>query len=145
MICNLKAFFLAGPTPRSTDVKSWRPEALEYLRRTGFDGDVLVPERKDWKVKFGYCDQVEWETRGLERCSVVLFWVPRNMTTMPALTTNVEFGMYIKSDKIIYGRPNEAENVRYLDSLYKRWQGEPCYTIEQTLNAADKLANQKII
>jgi hypothetical protein len=137
-----RSIFLAGPTPRSSDVKSWRPEALDYLRRTGFDGDVLVPERKDFKAQFGYCDQVEWELMGLERCSVVLFWVPRDMVTMPALTTNVEFGMYIKSNKIVYGRPQTAANIRYLDVLYQKWQGIPCKTLEQTLDVADKLTNK---
>lgn len=138
-----KSIFLAGPTPRSADVKSWRPEALDYLRRTGFDGDVLVPEVEGSTVQLDYCNQVKWELEGMGKCSVILFWVPRNTATMPAFTTNVEFGMYIKSNKIVYGRPDTAENIRYLDVLYKEWQGTPFNELEQTLNAADKLTKQK--
>src|SRR5688500_5811715 len=62
--------FLAGPTPRSRDVPSWRPEALDLLRKLGFTGMVLVPERRDWSSKFDYTDQVEWEFAALEGCSV---------------------------------------------------------------------------
>jgi hypothetical protein len=42
---------------------------------------VLVPERRDWSVRFDYLDQVEWEYRGLETCSILAFWVPRNLDT----------------------------------------------------------------
>ncbi len=41
---NKKSIFLAGPTPRNKEVKSWRGEALEILQRLGFDGVVYVPE-----------------------------------------------------------------------------------------------------
>jgi len=69
------SIFLAGPTPRSPDVSSWRPQALGLLEELGFTGTVLVPERRDWSVKFNYLDQVEWEYAGLESCSVIAFWV----------------------------------------------------------------------
>ena len=39
-----KSIFLAGPTPRSKEVKSWRPEAIRLLKEKGFDGVVFVPE-----------------------------------------------------------------------------------------------------
>ena len=44
------SLFLAGPTPRSSEVLSWRPQALEVLRGLGFPGTVLVPERRDWSA-----------------------------------------------------------------------------------------------
>jgi hypothetical protein len=72
------SIFLAGPTPRSKDVKSWRPDAH------------------------------------LENCSLVVFWVPRKFPDMPALTTNVEFGSYVRSGRMLYGRPNDSEKNRYL-------------------------------
>ena len=37
------SIFLAGPTPRTSGVASWRPEALDLLREVGFGGTVLVP------------------------------------------------------------------------------------------------------
>src|SRR5262249_18318687 len=95
------SIFLAGPTPRRADVRSWRPEALEVLRDLGFSGTVLVPERRDWAVRFSYLDQVEWEYAGLEACSVLAFWVPREMETLPGFTTNVEFGRYVGTGRCV--------------------------------------------
>ena len=40
------SIFLAGPSPRSSGVPSWRPQALDLLRALGFSGTVLVPERR---------------------------------------------------------------------------------------------------
>lgn len=128
--------FLAGPTPRSENVPSWRPQAIEILENLGFNGTVLVPEKEDWKTKFDYQDQVDWEYKGLKHCSVIVFWVPRVMETMPALTTNVEFGFWLKNDshKIIYGRPQGAVHTRYLDWLYKKMTKKlPKDTLKKTL------------
>jgi hypothetical protein len=116
-----KSIFLAGPTPRNPEVPSWRPEALKILEELKFEGTVLIPERQDGSSKIDYIDQVEWEAYGLRLCSVIVFWVPRNMTTMPALTTNVEFGYWMakSSERIVYGRPQNAESCRYLDWLFQ--------------------------
>jgi nucleoside 2-deoxyribosyltransferase-like protein len=99
------SIFLAGPTPRSADVSSWRPEALAILQELQFAGTLLVPERRNCSVRFNYLDQVEWEFAGLEGCSVVAFWVPRELSTLPGFTTNVEFGRYVGSGRCVYGRP----------------------------------------
>jgi hypothetical protein len=112
--------FLAGPTPRVSHVSSWRPEALQILEDLHFEGDVLIPERSNWQIKFAYLDQVEWEYQGLQTCSRIVFWVPRKLTTMPGLTTNVEFGFYLNSGRVLYGRPDDAEKCRYLDWLYEK-------------------------
>lgn len=111
------AVFLGGPTPRGEGVESWRPQALEHLRAAGFTGVVLVPEPEDgvWvKGPDAYLRQVEWEKQGLELADVILFWVPRDMDTMPALTTQVEFGRYVTSGKVILGAPPWAASVKYL-------------------------------
>src|SRR5262245_24094695 len=84
------SIFLAGPTPRTADVLSWRPEALDLLRALAFSGTVLVPERRGGWHRGDYLDQVEWEFAGLEGCSVIAFWVPRDPATLPGFTTNVE-------------------------------------------------------
>src|SRR4051794_22004305 len=80
------SLFLAGPTPRSSAVASWRPAALALLGELGFAGTVLVPERHDGSARFDYHDQVEWEFAGLEACSVIAFWVPRDPQTLPGFT-----------------------------------------------------------
>lgn len=109
------SIFLAGPTPRSLDVPSWRPDALRILKETDFHGYVLVPEHQVRSEKSDYTDQVEWEWEGLENAKAIAFWVPRQLQTMPAFTTNVEFGSYIRSPRSTYGRPPFAHKCRYLD------------------------------
>jgi hypothetical protein len=139
-----RSIFLGGPTPRKADVVSWRPRALEILEKLQFEGDVLVPERKDWVVEFNYLHQVEWEYFGLESSSVRVFWVPRG-PDMPALTTNVEFGRYCDRGGSVYGRPPEAESVRYLDWLFGKFhdvRDGPFDTLERTLARAVELARR---
>jgi hypothetical protein len=121
---------------------SWRPEAIELLRGLGFAGTVLVPERRDWSAKFDYLHQVEWEFAGLEGCSVIAFWVPRDALTLPGFTTNVEFGRYVGSGRCVYGRPDGAPHTRYLDWLYKKVTGkQPESTLLATLAAAIKASD----
>jgi len=115
--------FLAGPTPRDSTLKSWRPRAVEMLSFGGTFKKCFVPERKNWKDGFDYIEQVEWELEALKKCSVVMFWVPRDMKTMPALTTNVEFGMLVKDSRSVYGRPEDAASCKYLDYVYKKFRG----------------------
>jgi hypothetical protein len=131
------SLFLGGPTPRSAEVPSWRPEALDLLRELQFTGVVLVHERRDWSVKFSYLDQVEWEYAGLEGCSIIAFWVPRDVQTLPGFTTNVEFGRYVGSGRCVYGRPDGAPHTRYLDWLYAKLTGrKPENTLRGTLRTA---------
>lgn len=115
------SIFLVGPTPRSKTVESWRPYALDILDKLGYRGQVIVPE---WRVvveDFNYDGQVEWEHTGLENCSAIACWVPRDLKDMPAFTTNVEFGRYVRSGRLFYGRPDSAPKNRYLDWLYKKY------------------------
>lgn len=129
-----KTIFLVGPTPRSSSVPSWRPDALELFQNKGFNGNIIVPEVKSGERYPDYLDQVEFEYKGLNKADVILAWVPRNMVNMPALTTNVEFGFWMSRDpgKVIYGRPENAENTRYLDWLYcKATDRTPCKTLEE--------------
>ena len=110
-----KSIFLAGPNPRVEIIKSWRVEACKKLEELGFDGVVYVPEYSSWKLKEHYEEQAMWEREALTEATVILFWVPRSFPDMPALTTNVEFGYWLHTGKIIYGRPNEAPKNKYLD------------------------------
>lgn len=115
-----KSIFLAGPTPRKSEVPSWRPDACKYLQEQGFDGVVYVPELSTGEALFNYYNQIEWEWEALEKASVIVFWIPRNLQDMPAFTTNVEFGYYVRDSRVLYGRPDTAVLNRYLDRLYNR-------------------------
>lgn len=112
------SIFLAGPTPRSADVVSWRKEAVEILEKLRYDGIVYIPENKDGKPKKSYIDQALWEREALMSAGIIVFYIPRDLKTLPGYTTNVEFGYYITMRKILYGRPNNAEKTKYLDWLY---------------------------
>src|SRR5262245_28260250 len=92
------ALFLAGPTPRSRAVPSWRPDALRILRELLFPGTVFVPENSgEDGLSPAYEEQVLWEWACLEWADAIAFWVPRDLGTLPGFTTNVEFGLYCRS------------------------------------------------
>ena len=138
-----KSIFLAGLTPREENVVSWRTELCKKLDELGFDGVVYVPEYSTWKPKEDYVDQAMWERIALTEATVILFWIPRELPDMPAFTTNVEFGYWLHSGKVIYGRPNNAKKVKYLDWLYKvDYNKKPFSNIDELLKESINLANK---
>lgn len=113
--------FLAGPTPRaSSGVESWRPAAIEQLaaRWTGAEPlTVLTPESRGGKRAEHYDDQVGWETEARAAADAILFWIPRDLRTLPGFTTNVEFGLDVATGKAVLGCPPDCPNPernRYL-------------------------------
>jgi len=115
-----KSVFLAGPTPRSKDVESWRPVALKMFNQSKFNGTIMLPEmRHGWDQEYAYKSQIEWELEAMEKADMVLFWIPRHLETMPAFTTNTEFGIWIAKDpsKIRIGIPNSAVKCDYIKYL----------------------------
>lgn len=136
---SVPSIFLAGPTPRDKIVASWRLDATRLFAEWNFKGQILIPERHNWTDNFDYLQQVEWERAGLERATVITFWVPSDPIYLPALTTRVEFGGYVMSspDRCIYGRPKDAHKTAYLDWWYNHYTGRsPFRTLEETLEAA---------
>lgn len=136
------SIFLAGPTPRSQDIESWRVQAIEILKNLKFNGVVYVPERNLDDRTFDYNNQVNWEKEALEKADVIVFWVPRSLPDMPAFTTNVEFGFWIAKNpaKVVYGRPNNSVKNRYLDLMYQiQTSRQPLSTLKQTLTDAISL------
>lgn len=143
VIKNKKSIFLAGPTPRNNNVISWRTEACNKLEELGFDGVVYTPEYSSWKPKKDYVDQAMWEREALTSSTVIMFWIPRSLPDMPAFTTNVEFGYWLHSGKVIYGRPNDASKIKYLDWLYKEdCKKEPINNLDELLKESVELANK---
>jgi 8-oxo-dGTP pyrophosphatase MutT (NUDIX family) len=119
--------FLAGPTPRSADVASWRPAVLELIRSQWAGPGrlvVFVPEPRDGGAWAEYDDQRLWELRWLSVADQVVFWVPRAMATLPGLTTNDEWGWLKDSGRAVFGSPDDAVKVRY-QREYARDQGVP--------------------
>lgn len=148
---NRPSVFLAGPTVRGHQphLTSWRFAAIEEFKRQGFDGDLIVPEftsktesdkGKEWIPK--------WEYNGLKKADAILFWIPRTRELI-ALTTNMEFGYWQGRDpyKMIYGRPDDAYRIGYLDVMWKEASTENKFyepniynTLESTIEASIALA-----
>jgi hypothetical protein len=140
--------FLAGPTPRDPEVPSWRPDAVEVLRgRWAAAGTgrlvVFVPETREGGVNAGWDAQVEWEDACLNACDVIAFWVPRDMRTLPGLTTNVEWGRWESSGKVVLGAPAEAPRNRYLFHYARRHGVPTAATLEDTMDAALELLRRR--
>lgn len=132
-----KSVFLAGPTPRDRSTSSWRPAAIAHLAARGYDGIVYVPEDRSgaWDPT-GYVSQVDWEEAALKRADAIVFWVPRDMATMPALTTNVEWGVWHDSGKVVFGAPEGAPAVRYLQHYAEKTDVPVADSLPDTIDAA---------
>ena len=149
------AVFLAGPTPRDVEVPSWRPEAIAWFDRISTEmgineGLVLFipeyPEGEEQWAEGEYTDQTEWEKAGLNFADVVMFWVPRDMTWMPAFTTNVEFGRWVGSGKAVLGHPEGAPKTRYLDWLAGEENVPMLLTLDGTCRAVlDKHPGHEVL
>ena len=67
-----QSIFLAGPTPRTSAVPSWRPGAIKILQDQGFNGTVYVPEdgtsETIWEHEYDNQIDWEWEALGAGRC-----------------------------------------------------------------------------
>jgi hypothetical protein len=142
------AVFLAGPTPRDAAVPSWRPAAVELLRRRWLDTDrgrlvVFVPEHEGGGFRGSWLDQVEWEDTCLTASDVIAFWVPRDMATLPGLTTNVEWGRWESSGKVVLGAPPDAPATRYLRHYATKVGAPSADTLDDTMAAALALASRR--
>lgn len=132
-----KSIFLAGPTPRTPDVKSWRPEALALLKAANYDGVVFVPEfRSGLQEDYKYPDIPAWEHRMLDMADCILFWIPRKVETMPGFTTNVEFGRYADSGKVVVGAPISAEHMPYLWFMADKFRMPQSHYLDKTIEKA---------
>ena len=144
VITGKKSIFLAGPTPRKEKEISWRKEACSILERLGFDGIVYVPEYSTWHPKEDYTGQALWERMALTEATVIAFWIPRRLPDMAGFTTNVEFGYWLPTKKVIYVRPKEAQKIKYLDWLYELdYDKKPIDNLENLLKEAIDMVERK--
>lgn len=141
-----KSIFLAGPNPRYKDgdaiENTWRHEAVRILEEKGYDGHVFIPLPKQFffgetaeVTEENYDHQIEWEDATMSRADVLLFYVDRT-EKLQGLTTNIEFGRYLESGRMVYGRPDDALNIRYLDEQIRKRQRKVHSSVEDCVDDA---------
>lgn len=156
------SIFLAGPTARGVPRTPWRAEALERLRGRGFDGTVILPEFRDGlferraPVVFGGCASpvpgmrpvsfgvLAWETTGIERSRVVLFWMPFRLlaeddpASLPGFTTRAEAARELARDprRVVLGMPPDAVSSGHIRYHAHRAGVPIAATLEETLAMA---------
>ncbi|MFJ5811519.1 nucleoside 2-deoxyribosyltransferase domain-containing protein (plasmid) [Streptomyces sp. NBC_01426] len=135
--------FLAGPTPRADGpVPSWRPDAIGELTAqwTGRQPlTVLNPESRGGVRAAHYDDQVDWETDARRHADAILFWIPRDLVSLPGFTTNVEFGLDVATGRAVLGCPPDCPNPernRYLVHVARRHGVPVAETLHDTVAAA---------
>lgn len=150
-----KSIFLAGPSLRpgqEKEMESWRKDALEILRDKGFDGVVFCPEHRGFKfpsADFNYDKQVEWEEKYLNIADCIVFWVPRDLSIdeegaikLGALTTNIEWGSWCDTGKVVFGAPEGAEKVDYMKYYSDKYNVPMGDTLTETLDNAIEMVGE---
>ncbi|OPZ79296.1 MAG: hypothetical protein BWY78_00132 [Alphaproteobacteria bacterium ADurb.Bin438] len=142
-----KSIFLAGPTPRNGACKSWRQDAIRILEEKGYDGTVIIPEAKDFTGNYDnleYQGIIDFERARLNLCDVILFWVPRS-DLLPAFTTNIEYGNFIKTGKIVIGAPKDAPKTGYLRYMASERNMPFFDSLEDTINETLKVIGNGVL
>ncbi|MCE9586515.1 nucleoside 2-deoxyribosyltransferase domain-containing protein [Candidatus Uhrbacteria bacterium] len=141
---SIPSIFLAGPTPRKSYIKSWRPKALQIMRRYRPDVTVYYPEPVSvdkWSPDSD--DHINWERAAMARSRVILFWVDRKLDSMPGFRTNTEWGYWTARDydRLVLAYPPKAPGMRGMhnDAL--------CYNIPyvHSLSAGIAVALEKAL
>lgn len=128
---------LCGPTTRDITVPSWRPAAFSWFDYFKFPGTLFIPEPRDGICNFTtYEEQVDWESEALEKAKVILFWIPRDLIKLPGFVSNVEFGMWAKSGKVVIGYPPNAPKMKIFKYHASKNNIPVASTLEETVQLA---------
>jgi 8-oxo-dGTP pyrophosphatase MutT (NUDIX family) len=127
-----KSIFLAGPSPRSKEEHSWRPEMIRCLEEAGYDGVIFVPEyspEDQYNCAASYESVADWEKQGLDMADVIIFWVDRDLESgRYGLTTNIEYGERVKSGKTLLGWDPLCDKYEALQKRAEFYCEEVFYT-----------------
>lgn len=132
--------FLAGPSlargSGENDTGGWRERAIDEL--TTFDGIVLHPESPNRNVDV--VRQSTWDFDGCNRADAIAFWIPRDKSRFPGLTSNFELGLWLRSGKVVVGYPPEAYAMAYIDATVRRFDLPVSNDLRETVRLASRLA-----
>jgi 8-oxo-dGTP pyrophosphatase MutT (NUDIX family) len=143
-----KSIMLCGPSARpgqEDEFAHWRNDAIQILNDKGYTGTIFSPENRNGKFGegFDYDNQVDWEDLCLNIADCIVFWVPRDIgldskgnLKLPAFTTNVEFGAWCDSGKVVFGAPSTADKVKYLQRYAETYKTGNYESLTETLQAA---------
>ena len=67
---------------------------------------------------------------------VIVFWIPRDLDTLPGFTTNIEWGAWHRSGKVVLGAPPDAPKMRYLAANAEVHHIPFSYTLRDTLETS---------
>ncbi len=114
------------------------------LQNHGFKGNVFVPEYEIVDDAVDYGDEhIDWEHKCLKEADLILFWVPRNLKNMHGLTTNIEWGRWESSGKVLLGYPDHAERMGYMKYYAKKHQVPIFHDLAEMLEHASDMVTQK--
>lgn len=136
-----KTIYLAGPTDRNLRPTPWRQDALQILRDLSFDGHVFVPELEDGAWNGDRDAQWAWEDAAMSRADAIVFWMPRDLETMPGFTTNIEWGLYAGSGRVVLGVPSGAPKTDWMERYAEKYD----VPVVRDLKYAIRLAREHII
>lgn len=140
------AVFLAGPCPREDYEKNdvWRKEAYSIFEDIGFDGDILNPTNKNYGLMKDLTKQTDWENEAMHKASAIIFYLERTEKN-PGFTSNVEIGMWLKSNNIFVCIPDDSrkKNANAYIRIKCDQAGIPVFnTLEETIIAVDEKLNR---
>jgi len=138
-----KTIFLAGCSVRDSNDKSWRPEAIELFRKFEFNGTLFAPELRVGGFPDNWNYVVEWEDWYLHRADCILFWIPRDLKVFSGFTTNVEWGRWERSGKVVLGSPPGAKKMGYIRYYAKKLGIPTSDTLEEAVKSAMKMVAGK--
>jgi ADP-ribose pyrophosphatase YjhB (NUDIX family) len=137
----VKTIFLAGPTDRGQRPTEWRQQAIQILRDLAFDGHVFVPELEDGQWNGDRDAQFAWEHQALSRADAIVFWVPRDLRHLPGFTTNIEWGLWARSGKVVLGSPEGSPKMDWPERYAREFQ----VPVVRDLKFALRIAREHII
>jgi hypothetical protein len=142
------SLFLAGPSPRSPHVESWRPAAISLAEENLWNLSkitLITPEPRDGVYPKNYDDQIDWEFDARAAAAAILYWIPRDVVNLPGFTTNVEFGYDVatRPERVVLGCPPDCpdpEQNRYLIYMARHHNVPVRETLLRTLLTATAIA-----
>ncbi|MDR1026736.1 MAG: nucleoside 2-deoxyribosyltransferase domain-containing protein [Lactobacillus sp.] len=138
---NTPSIFIAGPIMAMDGSRQdkWQRQALKMLDDMGYEGHIYVPELTPEYTT----NNIDWEVEHLTKAKCIMFWIPRDLKTLPAFTSNIEFGEWMNSGKVVLGFPPEAENMFYISYRAQKLGIPTFHTLEETLHAAINMSLKK--